>query len=131
MLWITGRLDVSNLKEAIEFGFGKAKEYNDYTFFKEFKEFKKFISTHKEWEDVRDKNIRRLFVFEMFEQGLAPKSIDVSDYINGDTGTAYIENYFSNNELEKIEVLENINEEEFLFHRNLGVDYALEIIEKI
>lgn len=122
---------MSEIKNAMQNGFKTISEFNDYRFEKNFKEFKSYIrNNHLEWEDISVDDIKRLFIYKMLEQGCVPNELGVSDYLSGDYGAAPIENYFSNAEIEVIKTIEELNEEEFNFQRNLGINTIMKLLKE-
>jgi len=124
-------MGANEVREAIANGFTTVSELNSFSFEKDFKKFKEYLSNnYDEWEAIERDDVQRLFIYEMFQQGGMPKGLDVSDYIN-DTGIVYMDSSFLENERKLIETIENLNEEEFSFQRNLGVDVVIEILKDL
>jgi len=99
---------------------------------KNYIKLKENISTnYTSWEDISEDDIRKIFIFEMFEQGYAPKSLDVSDYLPNDSGVAYIENYFSNSQIKIIRIIEGLDENEFAHQKEVGADFIMRLLEEI
>ena len=122
---------MSEIQKAISKGFKTVSDYNDYKFEKNFTEFKQHIkNNHDTWEDISEDDIKRLFIFEMFDQLGMPKELTVSDYLD-DNGVAPLVNYFSNSELELLKTVEALSEEEFNFQRNLGVDTMMKLLKEV
>jgi len=92
---------------------------------------KKIYTNCTSWEDILEEDIRKIFIFKMFEQGYAPKSLDVSDYLPSDSGVAYIENYFSNSQIKIIRIIEGLDEDEFAHQKEVGADFIMRLLEEI
>lgn len=121
---------MSEINKAIKQGFKTVSDYNDYMFEKQFLEFKSHIkNNHDVWEDILDGDIQKLFIFEMLNQGYMPQELEVADYLT-DNGFAPRVNYFSNGEIRVIESVETLEEEEFNFQRNLGVNTMMKILKE-
>jgi hypothetical protein len=65
------------------------------------------------WEDIGIDDQRIIYILHIFMEGIVVNSIQVSDFMETDRGTVYIEQVFSNAEIEELKRIENLGEVEW------------------
>ena len=105
------------LKQSIKNGAKTGLDFNQFRLENSFKIFKNYLYDNFDiGEDVPENDLKKIFIFEMLEQGYMPSIIDLSDYINSDG--FYPKAIFEDEELETIKKIEELDEDDFLIKRD-------------
>ena len=76
-------------------------------------EIKEIALDYRLWEDIGIDDQRIIYILHIFMENMVIDSIEVSDFMENDRGTVYIEQVFSNAEIEELKRIENLGEVEW------------------